>query len=89
MVSGPLVRHITHNTMEIQMGSTADKAKGYANEAAGNIKQGLGKAVGYDRLHASGVAQERKGEAQQAAGKIKEAVKDTSDAVNKAVKDVL
>ena len=34
------------------MGSTADKIKGTANEAAGNIKQGVGKAVGNDRLQA-------------------------------------
>ena len=30
------------------MGSTADKVKGYANEAAGKAKQGVGKAVGND-----------------------------------------
>ena len=28
------------------MGSTTDKIKGYANEAAGKVKQGVGKAVG-------------------------------------------
>ncbi len=68
------------------MGSVADKAKGYANEAAGNIKQGVGKAVGNDRMVAEGAAQERKGEAQQFAGKVKENIKDASDAVNNAVK---
>lgn len=57
------------------MGSTADKAKGLANEAMGNIKQGVGKALDNDKMHAEGVVQERKGEAQQLAGKTKEAIK--------------
>ncbi|MFO2462684.1 CsbD family protein [Pseudomonas sp. 15FMM2] len=57
------------------MGSTADKAKGLANEAVGNIKQGVGKATDNDKLRAEGVLQEKKGEAQQAVGKTKDAVK--------------
>jgi uncharacterized protein YjbJ (UPF0337 family) len=57
------------------MGSTADKAKGLANEAVGNIKQGLGKATDNDKMRAEGVVQEKKGEAQQAVGKTKDAVK--------------
>lgn len=61
------------------MGSTTDKAKGLANEAIGNVKQGVGKAVGNDRLAAKGVAQERKGEAQQALGTVKEKVKRAGD----------
>ena len=39
------------------MSSTSDKIKGYANEAAGTLKQGVGKAVGNDRLRAKGAAQ--------------------------------
>jgi hypothetical protein len=35
------------------MGSTADKAKGLANEAAGNIKQAAGKLVGNKKLYPS------------------------------------
>ena len=58
------------------MGSAADKIKGYANEAAGKAKQGIGKAVGNDRLRAKGVAQEIKGDAQKAMGKAKGAIKD-------------
>ena len=46
------------------MGSTADKAKGLANEAVGNIKQGVGKATDNDKMRAEGVVQEKKGEAQ-------------------------
>ena len=61
------------------MSSTTDKIKGLANEAAGNVKQAAGKAVGNDRLHAEGIVQERKGEAQQAVGKVKDAVKKIVD----------
>ncbi|MFG1420211.1 CsbD family protein [Roseixanthobacter liquoris] len=59
------------------MGSTSDKIKGTANEAIGNAKQGVGKAVGNERLQAEGKVQEIKGEGQQAMGKAKDAVKDT------------
>ncbi len=61
------------------MGSTADKIKGMANEAAGNIKQAAGKALNKPELQAEGIAQERKGEAQQAVGKTKDAVKNVID----------
>lgn len=57
------------------MGSTSDKVKGMANEAAGNVKQGVGKATNNPNLQAEGRAQERKGEAQQAIGKAKDALK--------------
>ncbi|MGV8887814.1 MAG: CsbD family protein [Pseudomonas sp.] len=57
------------------MSSTGDKVKGMANEAAGNVKQGVGKATGSDKMRAEGVVQEKKGEAQQAVGKAKDAVK--------------
>jgi len=61
------------------MSSTSDKIKGLANEAAGNVKQGVGKMTDNDRLRAEGKAQEIKGEAQQAVGKAKDAVKDGVD----------
>jgi uncharacterized protein YjbJ (UPF0337 family) len=57
------------------MGSTSDKVKGMANEAAGNVKQGVGKATGNDKMRADGVMQEKKGETQQAVGKAKDALK--------------
>ncbi|HEF4757624.1 CsbD family protein [Pseudomonas putida] len=57
------------------MGSTSDKVKGMANEAVGNVKQGVGKATGNDKMRAEGVMQEKKGEAQQAVGKAKDALK--------------
>ncbi|MCO4054270.1 MAG: CsbD family protein [Bosea sp.] len=63
------------------MGSTNDKIKGMANEAAGNVKQAVGKALHKPKLEAEGFAQERKGEAQQAVGKGKDAVKKFVDNV--------
>jgi uncharacterized protein YjbJ (UPF0337 family) len=71
----------------ITMGSTADKASGLANEAAGKAKQGIGNVVGSDKLKTEGAAQELKGDAQKATGDAKAAVKDaankTADAINK------
>jgi uncharacterized protein YjbJ (UPF0337 family) len=64
---------------EFTMSSTSDKIKGLANEAVGNVKQGIGKATDNDRLRAEGKAQEIKGEAQQAVGKAKDAVKNVID----------
>jgi len=57
------------------MGELKDKAKGLANELAGNIKQAV---AGRDdpALDAEGKAQERKGEAQQLKGKVKGALGD-------------
>ena len=43
----------------------ASEGAGMGNEAIGNIKQGLGAAVGSDSLRKSGEAQERRGESQQ------------------------
>lgn len=58
------------------MGELKDKAKGLANEAAGNVKQAVGKATDNERLRAEGAVQERKGEAQNLAGKVKGALGD-------------
>lgn len=63
------------------MGATADKVKGAANEAIGKAKQGVGHAVGSDRLQGEGAVQEIKGKGQQALGDAKQA---TKDAVNNA-----
>ena len=52
-----------------------------ANEAIGKAKQGVGEAVGSDRLQGEGVIQEIKGKGQKAVGDAKEA---TKDAVNEA-----
>ena len=61
------------------MSSTSDKVKGLANEAVGNIKQGVGKVTDNDKLRAEGVIQEKKGEAQQAVGKTTDAVKKATE----------
>ncbi|AZF28244.1 CsbD family protein [Pseudomonas sp. R2-60-08W] len=61
------------------MGSTSDKVKGVANEAVGNVKQGVGKATDNDKMQVEGVIQEKKGEAQQAVGKTKDAVKKATE----------
>ncbi|WP_342154940.1 CsbD family protein [Methylorubrum sp. SB2] len=63
------------------MSSTTDKIKGLANEAAGNIKQGVGKATGNESLQAEGKAQELKGEAQKAKGDVKEGAQHVADKV--------
>ncbi len=63
------------------MGATTDKVKGAANEAIGKAKQGVGEAVGNDRLEGEGLLQEVKGRSQKAVGDAKEATKDD---VNKA-----
>jgi uncharacterized protein YjbJ (UPF0337 family) len=69
------------------MGSTKDKISGMANKAAGNIKQGVGRVVGSERLEAEGHIQETKGKAQAAVGDAKSAIKDgakkASDYVSK------
>jgi uncharacterized protein YjbJ (UPF0337 family) len=63
------------------MGATTDKIKGVANEALGKAKQGLGQAVGSNRLQGEGAVQEIKGKGQKALGDAKDA---TKDAVNQA-----
>ena len=69
------------------MGSTSDKASGLANEAIGKIKQGIGSAVGSDKLKGEGAAQELKGHAQQAVGNIKAGVKEVVNKVAAAADD--
>jgi|SRR5690348_4967787 uncharacterized protein YjbJ (UPF0337 family) len=61
------------------MGSTADKIKGAANEAAGKAKQGVGEAVGSDQMQGEGAAQELKGKGQKAVGDAKQAAKDVAN----------
>ncbi|WPP03456.1 CsbD family protein [Methylocella tundrae] len=69
------------------MSGTKDKIAGLANEAAGHVKQGVGKAIGSEKLQAEGIVQETKGHIQQAVGDAKDAVKaganKVADAVNK------
>ncbi len=71
------------------MSSTTDKIKGVANEVAGSVKEGVGKAVGSDKLRAEGAAQDLKGRAQKAVGDAKDAVKTaankTAEQINKKI----
>lgn len=62
------------------MGSTSDKVAGLANQAAGKVKEGVGKATGDAKLETEGAAQDAKGKIQKGIGDAKGAVK---DAVNK------
>ena len=55
------------------MSSTTDKVKGAANQAMGKAKQGVGKAVGSQKMKGEGAMQEAKGNLQQAIGKGKDA----------------
>ena len=57
------------------MGSTADKAKGAANENIGKAKQAIGDAIGSEKMKSEGQAQELKGDAQQTLGKAKDVLK--------------
>ena len=61
------------------MSSTTDKLKGLANEAVGNVKQGIGKVTGDDHLVAEGKAQERKGEAQKTTGDVEDGAQHVAD----------
>ncbi|WP_072372732.1 CsbD family protein [Hyphomicrobium sp. NDB2Meth4] len=67
------------------MGSATDKIKGYANQVAGNIKSGIGKATGSEELEVKGSVQNLKGKAQVAVGDVKETVK---DGANKAADEI-
>lgn len=66
------------------MSSTGDKAKGYANKAAGKAKEVAGKVTGNESLEAEGDLQQVKGSAQVGLGKAKDAAKDGSKAARKA-----
>ncbi len=61
------------------MGATTDKVKGATNEAIGKAKQGIGEAVGSDKLQGEGAIQETKGHAQKAVGDAKQGVKDVAN----------
>ncbi|HEX8417088.1 MAG TPA: CsbD family protein [Methylobacterium sp.] len=70
------------------MSSTTDKIKGLANEAVGNVKQGVASATGNEKLQAEGKAQELKGEAQRTVGEAKDGVKNAAQSAADAVKKI-
>lgn len=53
--------------------------KGKLNEVVGHIKQGIGEAVGNEKLANEGAAERLKGDAQQAWGSVKEGIHDASN----------
>jgi uncharacterized protein YjbJ (UPF0337 family) len=71
------------------MGSASDKVSGVANEAVGNLKQGVGQLTGSRKLQAKGIVQEAKGSAQRAAGAAKAGVKDAAGDVADAANNKL
>jgi uncharacterized protein YjbJ (UPF0337 family) len=62
-----------------------DELKGKLNQAKGEVKQGVGKLTGDERLHDEGVADEAAGELQEDFGtskrKVGDAVKDLGDRI--------
>lgn len=58
------------------MGELADKIKGNANEAAGKVKQAVGRDRRDEELVKEGARQEGKGKGQQFVGKVKGALGD-------------
>ena len=67
------------------MSSTTDKIKGLANEAVGNVKQGIGNVTGNEKLQAEGKAQELKGEAKKTTGDVKDGIKNAADTVKSKI----
>ena len=61
------------------MSSTTDKITGLANQAAGAVKQEVGKVTGSAKLEAEGAVQKGTGQAQQALAKTKDAIKGVVD----------
>ena len=60
---------------------TDDKLENKADELKGKAKQGVGEAIGSDKLKGEGALQEAKGDMQQAVGKAKDAVKKAVDKI--------
>ena len=68
------------------MSSSSDKIKGTANEYFGKAKQGIGEAVGSEKLQGEGAIQEGKGHAQQAVGDAKAAAEKAAAKAKDALK---
>ena len=65
---------------------TKDELKGKLNQAKGNIKQGVGKLTGDERLREEGVADEAAGEVQEGVGIVKRKVGDAVKKVGDRIK---
>ena len=53
-----------------------DEIKGAAKDAAGSMKEGLGKATGNDKMAAEGAAERIEGKVQKGVGSLKDAARD-------------
>lgn len=53
-----------------------DEMKGAAKDAAGSIKEGVGKATGNDKMAAEGAAERVEGKVQKGVGALKDAARD-------------
>lgn len=62
--------------------------KGKVNVVAGKVKQGVGEAVGNNKLANEGAAQQMKGHAQETWGTVKEAVADHKADRDKSAHDI-
>jgi uncharacterized protein YjbJ (UPF0337 family) len=51
-----------------------DGVEGAAQKGVGAVKEGLGKAVGNEKLQADGLADKAAGSAKESVGKVKDAV---------------
>ena len=52
-----------------------DEIKGAAKDAKGSIKEGIGKAIGNDRMAAEGAGERVEGKVQKAVGSVKDAAR--------------
>ncbi len=58
------------------MGKLIDKLDAAGNKIAGNVKEGIGKATGNEKLVTEGKAQELKGTGQDVKGSVKGVIGD-------------
>jgi uncharacterized protein YjbJ (UPF0337 family) len=68
------------------MSNTGDRIKGAAEEALGNVKQGVGNLIDNEQMQAEGKATELKGEARQAAAKASERAEGVAEEVGGNIK---
>ena len=65
--------------------ATKDRLKGKYNEAVGESKERVGRAIGHDDLESSGHQQEMKGKLQGKKADLQDAAEDVKDAAKKVV----
>lgn len=63
-----------------------DRIVGAAKEAAGKVKEGIGQAIGNEKLEAEGVVDQVEGKVQNTVGKAKDAAREAAEKVATALK---